>query len=208
MGRKSEDITGKVFGRLTVISKTEEKNNDGKFLWRCVCLCGNEKFLPSNRLKSGNTQSCGCLQKDRAREYNIEKRASNTVGNTRNCRKCLIIKPLYCFYRSQSSSDGYDSMCTECDYFRRVQRIYGLNKDSYIQLLQNQDYKCPICKLELIPSFDSLDRKRSDIHVDHNHITKVTRGLLHGYCNTHLLGVIESNLDKISNVLEYLNTSI
>lgn len=54
------DITGQKFGRLTAIMPTEKRQN-GKVVWLCECECGNETLVTSNRLRSGNTSSCGCL---------------------------------------------------------------------------------------------------------------------------------------------------
>lgn len=60
------DLTGKRFGRLTVIERHGTKirgiNNTVKTpTWRCVCDCGNEKIVTSAELRSGDTHSCGCL---------------------------------------------------------------------------------------------------------------------------------------------------
>lgn len=57
---KSIDLTGQIFGRLTVIKKVGLSKN--KFvLWLCKCTCGNQIIVTSNNLRTGNTQSCGCL---------------------------------------------------------------------------------------------------------------------------------------------------
>ena len=51
-------LSGKVFGRLTVISY-----NLG--LWECICSCGKTTHVKTSSLISGRTQSCGCLQKEK-----------------------------------------------------------------------------------------------------------------------------------------------
>lgn len=53
------DITGKTFGYLTVLQSLP----GGKQL--CQCKCGNIKEVLTYNLKNGNTQSCGCLQRER-----------------------------------------------------------------------------------------------------------------------------------------------
>lgn len=63
------DITGKAFGRLTVIKdsgkRTKKPNgNKGNVLWECRCTCGNITCTTSHKLRSGHTQSCGCLAKE------------------------------------------------------------------------------------------------------------------------------------------------
>ena len=61
---RGRDITGEIFGRLTVIKRL--KNNDkGGQVWLCRCSCdGNEKQYLRSSLLSKNTQSCGCLRKE------------------------------------------------------------------------------------------------------------------------------------------------
>jgi hypothetical protein len=51
------DLTGQVFGRLTVLRSTEHKRT----LWICRCSCGNAKIVSSNNLRKQFTHSCGCL---------------------------------------------------------------------------------------------------------------------------------------------------
>ena len=54
-----EDLTGKRFGRLTVI-KYNHTYNYCRF-WECICDCGNITYIGTHTLKSGHTKSCGCL---------------------------------------------------------------------------------------------------------------------------------------------------
>ena len=58
------DLTGLRFGRLTVLGYAFRKN--GYAYWLCKCDCGKEKTVLSGNLTSHKTQSCGCLQKERA----------------------------------------------------------------------------------------------------------------------------------------------
>lgn len=52
---KREDLAGKTYGRLTVISPSPE------YKWLCVCTCGNKRDILASNLKTGTTKSCGCL---------------------------------------------------------------------------------------------------------------------------------------------------
>lgn len=63
---KVKDITGQVFGRLTVIAPapTPEGKKTTNQLWRCLCKCGAEVIVRGSRLRSGYTKSCGCWQKE------------------------------------------------------------------------------------------------------------------------------------------------
>ena len=70
---KLQDLTGKKFGRLIVIRR-DGSDNSKHATWLCRCECGNKVVVSAYSLKSGNTQSCGCLQKERA------KKAKTTHG--------------------------------------------------------------------------------------------------------------------------------
>ncbi len=61
-----QDLTGKRYGRLTVLRHVGWHKSVS--LWLCKCDCGpdREKTVLQSSLLSGNTQSCGCLQKERA----------------------------------------------------------------------------------------------------------------------------------------------
>lgn len=53
------DLTGKRFGRLIVLERTDKKRNRA-VLWRCRCDCGNICDKPTGQLNSGFATSCGC----------------------------------------------------------------------------------------------------------------------------------------------------
>lgn len=65
MTRPSE-LIGKRFERLVVIKRLEPRK--GHMHWLCKCDCGNFTEVSTGRLNSGQTKSCGCLQKERAAE--------------------------------------------------------------------------------------------------------------------------------------------
>lgn len=67
-----KDLTGKVFGRLKVLKRDDEKpKGKGKpVYWICQCDCGNIKSILASSLNSGRTESCGCFQKERTSTTN------------------------------------------------------------------------------------------------------------------------------------------
>lgn len=58
----SSDITGKVFGRLTALFPTKERDTKGSVMWHCKCDCGNALDIAYNSLMYANQQSCGCMK--------------------------------------------------------------------------------------------------------------------------------------------------
>lgn len=64
------------FGRLIVTGKA--KNIGIHTAWTCRCDCGNECIVTTNSLRSGNTKSCGCYHKDKAREQSTRHGETKT----------------------------------------------------------------------------------------------------------------------------------
>jgi hypothetical protein len=60
---KIKDLTGKKFGRLTVINYYGQ-NKHKSSLWNCQCECGTKKVISSSNLNSRTANSCGCYQKE------------------------------------------------------------------------------------------------------------------------------------------------
>lgn len=58
-GCQIKDLTGEIFGRLTVLEFAYTKNEES--YWKCCCSCGAEIIVRSKCLARGETKSCGCL---------------------------------------------------------------------------------------------------------------------------------------------------
>jgi hypothetical protein len=70
--RRSLELVGKRFGRLTVVRKTGRKRNNHNE-WECLCDCGKSHFVSSSGLTCGGTQSCGCLASESVSARNVER---------------------------------------------------------------------------------------------------------------------------------------
>lgn len=74
----TEDLTGRVYGRLTIesfskyIVRTYDKSRKSAF-WSCKCSCGNTVVRPAKTLIAEQSLSCGCLRKERISESNMGK---------------------------------------------------------------------------------------------------------------------------------------
>jgi hypothetical protein len=96
------DLTGKTFGRLTVIERAENSKS-GKTQWLCKCKCGNEIIVTRDDLTSSHTKSCGCYRKEVTSKRSlkdligqtferltvIERAINNKNGQTQWLCKCL-----------------------------------------------------------------------------------------------------------------------
>ena len=57
MGIKN-DLSGRMFGKLTVVGFATTKN--GRAFYNCKCDCGKEIIVSGSHLVTGHTKSCGC----------------------------------------------------------------------------------------------------------------------------------------------------
>ena len=69
------DLTGQIFGRLTVVGR-DMSRTERPVHWICRCTCGKTVSVAGQDLKSGNSKSCGCLN----REITSRINSSNLIG--------------------------------------------------------------------------------------------------------------------------------
>lgn len=76
MANPKIDLTGKRFGKLTVLEYYETRR--GQAYWKCKCDCGNCKIVRGNHLRTGKVKSCGCLRGEENR-----RRATHNLSRDR-----------------------------------------------------------------------------------------------------------------------------
>ena len=122
MVKVKDDLTGKTFGRLTVMYQTEdyiESNGDHRAKYHCKCSCGNEYDVLAKNLKRGVTKSCGCLH----RELGISKLVnSNAKKNTYEFRDNYGI----CWNQEKTWKCYFD-----LEDYDKIKNYYGGNHNGY-----------------------------------------------------------------------------
>ncbi len=83
-----------------------------------------------------------------------------------------------------------------CKY-SAIKQKYGLTKEGYAALLEQQDSRCAICDT----AFAELSARQ--VNVDHCHKTGAIRGLLCTGCNTGL-GLLGDSAEGLRKALDYL----
>lgn len=67
--RKSKNLIGQRFGRLTVLEKTN-KRYYGYVVWKCKCDCGNIVEVPMHNLSYNHmVKSCGCMLDENRKRF-------------------------------------------------------------------------------------------------------------------------------------------
>lgn len=123
--RNKKNIIGERFGRLTVL-KEAGRSAGGQVLWLCQCDCGKETTVVSSKLINGTTQSCGCLQRERAAESHKINLANSHIGNF------SIIKEI----PNKRASDGSIIWGCVCDFCGRHRQL------SSTVILKSIPYSC------------------------------------------------------------------
>jgi hypothetical protein len=75
------DMTGRIIGRLEVLSISTERKH-GKVSWLCRCSCGNFHTATGKDLRSGSIQSCGCLGTERRSESVTRRNTKHRMTGT------------------------------------------------------------------------------------------------------------------------------
>lgn len=110
---RGQDLTGKVFGKITVIGfdgfyRSPARPQSRNATWECKCECGKTTRVSSGNLTSGTTQSCGCFKLE------IHRKRLTKHGHKRSSG---TIHPLY---------NRWNGMVARCDNPKHSSyRIYG-----------------------------------------------------------------------------------
>lgn len=111
---------GNTYTYLTVIERAEN-SPEGRARWKCKCKCGKETIVLGKHLRSGNTKSCGCFQRERASESNM-KRAGSLIG--KKFGKLNVIEDAGFFtHINGRRSRLYKCLC-DCGNYCEVQHQY------------------------------------------------------------------------------------
>ncbi len=128
MKRKLE-LSGKVFGRLTVIEKCGKIRR--MVAWRCMCKCGVEKVVSGSLLVNGQTLSCGCLRIERQKEAVVKHGQARTNKKTKEFFAWISI-------RNRCYNENYIQYK---DYGGRGIRVCDRWKDSFKNFLEDMGEK-------------------------------------------------------------------
>ena len=74
------DLTGRVFGRLTVLQR-DGSTSRGFARWLCQCECGKQVTVIGISLRSGGANSCKCQNRERLIQQNKDRSLPPEVSN-------------------------------------------------------------------------------------------------------------------------------
>lgn len=161
-----------------------------------ACL-KNHLFTEDNTyLSKENRRHCKTCRRERMR---LKRKDNVRVGRGINNSSKTHCKKGHEFTEANTGNWKNKRVCKACaklnaDWQRL--RKYGLDKDSYEELLKKQKNQCVICEREFTVT----------PHIDHDHETGKVRGLLCYPCNSGL-GQFEDDIGRLKRAIKYLKQS-
>ena len=165
------DLVGQKIGRWTVQYLLEERTKKRGKIYHCKCECGNEKDVPAETLRRGESQSCGCLNRELAAER-CRKTRIDLTGQ--RFGKLVALFPIY------SENGGHTLWHCKCDcgnecdidmgnlrqgFSQSCGCTHSKNEENIIKLLTKNNIPFKYQK-----RFDDLKIKEFDFYINNNYI--------------------------------------
>lgn len=168
-----------------------------KHKYCCVC----EQSFPATteffhkRHDSIDGLRCDCKN---CRKNNNKKDYNKPFKRCTDCHELLPNTSEYFYRLTHGKNSANRSQCRKChaEYQKWQKRLtsYGISKEQYLKMYQNQEGICPICK----------NRYEVDLLcVDHCHTSGKVRALLCNNCNTGI-AMLKENEDVLLSAIDYL----
>ena len=149
-------LVGKKFGKLTVVERVEN-NRFRQVVYRCRCDCGGEAIVSGNNLRSGTTQSCGCIKSKGEERINnwLKSHGINFMQQytTDSIKYRTGRRPIFDF--AVFDDDGILKFLIEYNGSQHYSSGYGWNSDvSHEQIVARDREKRELCNRQGIPLYE------------------------------------------------------
>ena len=201
------NLTGNIFGYLTVSQPSSKRSNSGEIIWRCNCSCGRTAYYSSTKLKAGKRISCGKCTPEERKEITVDQRTKAKAKLNKihfsalPTKKQLYIINQYCFGSGiKELSDKYkvtprtlrDGIIS---YRERLNTMYELN---YMKSIEKLQLPVETIKKAIATDFisdtlrDMLSSDTAEVLTDH----EIMYCYLFAHTGSNELALKESQLDK------------
>jgi hypothetical protein len=148
MPAKRIDLTGKVFGKLTVFGYS---HSNKYAYWKCLCECGKESIVRSSHLLTGAIKTCGCSWSENGKKtIKVALEAHKKYGEYANSRLYTIWKSMKERCSDKKNKDYGGRGITICsEWANNFLAFYnwamanGYSDDLSIDRMDNDGNYCP-----------------------------------------------------------------
>lgn len=174
---KSKNLQGLVFGKITVLAQSEQRDKIGNVLWICKCECGVERLVRATSLVTGVTKSCGC----QAYVTNSIRETTHGLSRGKNNSIYIIWQGIKnrCLNKKAFAYKDYGGRGIKiCDSWLSFENFYDDMKDGYTKGLSieridvNGNYEKSNCTW--ITKAEQANNRRTTIYIDHEFYGKIT----------------------------------
>lgn len=172
--------------RLSLIKKEYTKKNKGrKRQYDIEYRVKNAAKLLEYKREYGKSENAKLSAKKSYRKYKKKRTIVNKKWALNNPEKIKIIRHRWVKNNPEKVLEAH------------IKMRYGINKQQYNKLFEDQNGCCAICGTH------QKDLKRT-LCIDHCHVTLKVRGLLCSNCNS-ILGHSHDNQEILKNAITYLS---
>jgi hypothetical protein len=130
------DLTGLRFNRLVVtgrgqnykrlvMTKTGPKHKNGEVRWDCACDCGGVTLATTYNLRTGHTQSCGCINRERSSAVARATHATHSLTGSSEYQSWSAMRTR-CFNPRAKDYERYGGRgITICDRWNSFENFLG-----------------------------------------------------------------------------------
>jgi hypothetical protein len=170
-----EDIRGRRYGLLLVIGFGDVKKPRRRTLWWFECDCGSRILLPRGDVVTGHTASCGCLQREVARQKmrkRHEKLRHNMSGTKLyNVYQCMMAR---CYRSTNNRWESYGGRgIMVCDEWKNDKRTFfewskanGYEEGLQLDRINNDGHYSPD-NCRWVTSFVNMNNTRRNRYIEY-----------------------------------------
>ena len=105
-----KDLTNQNFGKLVALYPCGYLTKEKRLAWCCKCDCGQYLAVTGKNLLNGNTQSCGCLHREKIIDSNHKRGKTISIGDVFG--KLTVIKSLGFKTHGQKRNEKFLCKCS------------------------------------------------------------------------------------------------
>lgn len=179
---KKANLIGQKFNRLTVIGRVKRK----RVYWICECDCGNIKEIQTTHLKSGATQSCGCLHKEIISINSKKHGMHNTKTYTlwKNMRQRCNNKNLPSYKNYGGRGIKYCNDWENFEVFKKWCMENGYSEEKQLDRIDNNKGYCP-SNCRFTTSLQNNMNRRNTVRVEGLTLKQISKKYNIKYTTVH-----------------------